>query len=43
MLAVLRRRDFALLWAAGAVSVLGDWALFGALPEVTDRVACRGK
>ena len=32
MLRVLRGRSFALLWAAGGVSVLGDWALFVALP-----------
>ena len=32
MIAVLRRRDFALLWAAGLVSLLGDSALALALP-----------
>lgn len=32
MLTVLRRQNFALLWAAGAISVLGDWVLFSALP-----------
>ncbi len=32
MRAVLRRRNFALLWAGGLVSSLGDWFLFIALP-----------
>jgi MFS family permease len=32
MLATLRHRDFALLWVAGLVSVVGDFALFAALP-----------
>ena len=32
MLAVLRRRDFFLLWLAGLVSVAGDWVLMTALP-----------
>ena len=32
MLAPLRQRDFALLWAAGFVSVAGDFALIAALP-----------
>ena len=32
MLAVLRRRDFALLWTGGLVSVAGDWVLNAALP-----------
>ena len=32
MLAVLRQRDFALLWSSGLVSVAGDWALMVALP-----------
>src|SRR5918992_2072167 len=32
MLSVLRRRDFALLWTGGLVSVLGDWVLNAALP-----------
>jgi predicted MFS family arabinose efflux permease len=32
MLATLRHRDFAHLWTAGLVSLLGDWALIAALP-----------
>jgi MFS family permease len=32
VLAVLRRRDFSLLWLAGLVSVAGDWVLMTALP-----------
>ena len=32
MLAVLRQRNFALLWAGGMISMLGDWLLFIALP-----------
>jgi MFS family permease len=32
VLAVLRRRDFALLWLGGLVSVAGDWMLYAALP-----------
>jgi MFS family permease len=30
--AVLRRRDFSLLWFAGLISVAGDWVLMTALP-----------
>lgn len=32
MFAVLRQRNFALLWCGGVVSLLGDWVLFVALP-----------
>jgi MFS family permease len=32
VLAVLRRRDFLLLWLSGLVSVAGDWVLMVALP-----------
>lgn len=32
MLALLRQRDFALLWAGGLVSMAGDWILYAALP-----------
>jgi MFS family permease len=32
LLATLRRRDFALLWFGGLVSMAGDWMLFVALP-----------
>jgi predicted MFS family arabinose efflux permease len=32
VLAVLRRRDFALLWSSGLISVAGDWVLMVALP-----------
>jgi MFS family permease len=32
MLDVLRRRDFALLWTGGLVSLGGDWVLYAALP-----------
>ena len=32
MLAVLRRRDFSLLWFGGVLSVIGDYFLFVALP-----------
>ena len=32
MLRLLRRRDFALLWSGGLVSIAGDWVLYAALP-----------
>ena len=32
MLGLLRRRDFALLWFGGLVSIAGDWILYAALP-----------
>ena len=32
MLSVLRRRNFALLWLGGFVSIAGDWVLHAALP-----------
>lgn len=32
MLAVLRQRDFALLWVGGLISLAGDWVLITALP-----------
>src|SRR5215203_3398866 len=32
MLAVLRQRDFFLLWSGGILSVIGDYFLFVALP-----------
>jgi len=32
VLSVLRRRDFALLWTGGLISVAGDWVLNAALP-----------
>src|SRR5437762_8156300 len=32
MIAILRQRNFALLWLGGLVSFAGDWMLFIALP-----------
>ena len=32
MLAVLRQRNFGLLWFGQAISMTGDWVLFIALP-----------
>lgn len=32
MLALLRQRNFALLWFGGLISMIGDWVLFVALP-----------
>src|SRR3712207_2880894 len=34
MLAVLRRRNFALVWVAGLISLTGDWLLHVAVPLV---------
>src|SRR5262245_4780212 len=34
MLALLRRRSFALVWAGGLVSLAGDWALITGVPLV---------
>lgn len=32
MIAILRQRNFALLWCGGLISLIGDWMLFVALP-----------
>ncbi len=32
MLTVLRKRDYGLLWVAQLISMIGDWAIFAALP-----------
>ncbi len=32
MIATLRRRNFALVWLAGLISMMGDWVLYIALP-----------
>jgi MFS family permease len=32
MFTILRQRNFGVLWAAGLISVIGDWVLFAALP-----------
>lgn len=38
MLATLRQRNFALLWTAGLISLIGDWAFYAAVPiYVLDR------
>src|SRR6185436_4822693 len=38
MIRVLRQRNFALLWFAGLISMIGDWMLFIALPIHTYRL-----
>lgn len=46
MLAVLRKRNYGLLWVAQLVSMIGDWAMFAALPffiyELTGSVLATG-
>src|SRR3978361_396742 len=46
MLALLRQRNFALLWSSGLISFMGDWAMFVALPlyifTLTNSVAAMG-
>lgn len=46
MLAVLRRRNYGLLWLAQLISMIGDWAMFAALPfyvyELTGSVMATG-
>lgn len=46
MLALLKQRNFALLWCSGLISFMGDWALFVALPlyiyTLTNSVAAMG-
>ncbi|HQY31896.1 MAG TPA: MFS transporter, partial [Thermomicrobiales bacterium] len=32
MLTVLRQRNFGLLWTAGLISLIGDWAFYGVMP-----------
>jgi hypothetical protein len=32
LLSTLKQRDFALLWSGGLISMMGDWAMFAALP-----------
>jgi MFS family permease len=46
MLVVLRRRNYGLLWTAQLISMIGDWAMFAALPffvyEITGSVLATG-
>lgn len=46
MLAVLRKRNYGLLWFAQLISMIGDWALFAALPffvyQITGSVLATG-
>lgn len=46
MIAVLRQRNFALLWFGGLISFMGDWVMFTALPlyvlAITGSVAAMG-
>lgn len=46
MLKVLRQRDFALLWFAGLISIIGDWMMAVALPivvyQLTDSAVATG-
>ena len=46
MLALLRKRNYGLLWFAQLVSMIGDWALFAALPffvyQITGSVLATG-
>lgn len=32
MISTLRQRNFALLWSAGLISLIGDWAFYAAMP-----------
>jgi predicted MFS family arabinose efflux permease len=46
MIAVLRKRNYGLLWMAQLISMIGDWAMFAALPffiyELTGSVLATG-
>ena len=46
MLTILRRRNYGLLWIAQLISMIGDWAMFAALPffiyQVTGSVMATG-
>jgi hypothetical protein len=39
MLAILRQRNFALLWLGGLISFVGDWVLFSALTMLGGQAA----